>query len=100
MARTPPSLDLPFHANSGSWLNAVENFFSVLTRKRYLAEHNADPKPFVWKASTASIIEAQQSASIICLSRNTNKLAQHEMDRRDQQMCALSSALAIAHVRR
>jgi transposase len=59
---------------SGSWLNAVENFFSVLTRKRirrgtfhslvdlhgsikrYLAEHNAEPKPFVWKASAASIL--------------------------------------------
>jgi transposase len=65
-----------FHCTptSGSWLNAVENFFSVLTRKRirrgsfhslvdlqaaikrYLAEHNAEPKPFVWKASAASIL--------------------------------------------
>ncbi|MGH7186213.1 MAG: IS630 family transposase, partial [Pseudomonadota bacterium] len=50
---------------SGSWLNAVETFFSAMTRRRlrrgafhslvdlqaaihrYLAEHNADPKPFV-----------------------------------------------------
>ena len=24
--------------------------------KRYLAEHNADPKPFVWTASAASIL--------------------------------------------
>jgi len=24
--------------------------------KRYLAEHNAEPKPFVWKASAASIL--------------------------------------------
>jgi hypothetical protein len=23
---------------------------------RYLAEHNAEPKPFVWKASAASIL--------------------------------------------
>ena len=48
---------------SGSWLNAVETFFSALTRRRirrgslrsivdlqaainrYIAEHNADPKP-------------------------------------------------------
>ena len=65
-----------FHVTptSGSWLNAVENFFSTLTRKRirrgsfhsivdlqsaikrYLAEHNVDPKPFVWKASAASIL--------------------------------------------
>jgi hypothetical protein len=55
-------------------LNAGENFFLVLTRKRirrgsfysiidlqaainrYLAEHNANPKPFVWTASAASIL--------------------------------------------
>ena len=24
--------------------------------KRYLAKHNAEPKPFVWKASAASIL--------------------------------------------
>jgi hypothetical protein len=24
--------------------------------KRYMAEHNAEPKPFVWKASAASIL--------------------------------------------
>ena len=51
---------------SGSWLNAVETVFSTLTRRRlkrgvfrsvvdlqtaihrYIAEHNADPKPFTW----------------------------------------------------
>jgi transposase len=55
-----------FTPTSGSWLNAVENFFSALTRKRlkrgvfrsiadlqaainrYLKAHNDDPKPFVW----------------------------------------------------
>ena len=59
---------------SGSWLNAVETFFSAMTRRRlrrgvfrslvdlqaainrYLAEHNADPKPFVWTATPESII--------------------------------------------
>jgi transposase len=58
---------------SGSWLNAVETFFSALTRRRirrgtfgsivdlqaaihrYLAEHNANPKPFIWTATPASI---------------------------------------------
>jgi transposase len=57
-----PRWTFHFTPTSGSWLNAVENFFSVLTRKRlrrgsfhslvdlqaaikrYLAEHNADPK--------------------------------------------------------
>jgi hypothetical protein len=67
-------LELPLTPTSGSWLNAVETFFSVLTRKRirrgsfrsivdlqaaikrYLADHNAKPKPFVWTASLASIL--------------------------------------------
>jgi transposase len=62
-----------FTPTAGSWLNAVETFFSAITRKRirrgsfhslvdlqaainrYLAEHNAEPKPFVWTASAASI---------------------------------------------
>ena len=69
-----PRWTFHFTPTSGSWLNAVENFFSVLTRKRirrgsfhsvvdlqaaikrYLTEHNAKPKPFVWKASAASIL--------------------------------------------
>jgi transposase len=55
-----------FTPTSGSWLNAVETFFSALTRRRirrgsfrsivdlqaainrYTAEHNHDPKPFTW----------------------------------------------------
>jgi transposase len=67
-----------FTPTSGSWLNAVENFFSALTRrrlkrgvfksivdlqaaiKRYLDEHNADPKPFVW-TKPADVILAKVS---------------------------------------
>jgi transposase len=63
---------------SGSWLNAVETFFSALTRRRlkrgvfrslvdlqaaihrYLAEHNADPKPFVWTATPEKIMAKLQ----------------------------------------
>jgi transposase len=55
-----------FTPTSASWINAVENFFSVITRRRirrgvftsvadlqhainrYIQEHNRDPKPFVW----------------------------------------------------
>src|ERR687884_499658 len=62
------------HAAFIRFLNAVEHFFSTLTRKRirrgsfhsivdlqaainrYLAEHNANSKPFVWTASAASIL--------------------------------------------
>jgi transposase len=63
---------------SGSWLNAVETFFSAMTRRRlrrgtfrslvelqaainrYLAEHNADPKPFVWTATPERIMAKLQ----------------------------------------
>ena len=63
---------------SGSWLNAVETFFSALTRRRlrrgafhslvdlqaainrYLAEHNADPKPFIWTATPKKILNKLQ----------------------------------------
>jgi transposase len=63
-----------FTPTSGSWLNAVENFFSVLTRRRlrrgvfrsiidlqtainrYLDEHNANPKPFVWTKPAKDIL--------------------------------------------
>ena len=64
-----------FTPTSGSWLNAVEGFFSVITRRRirrgvfrsvqdlihaidrYIHEHNnKDPKPFVWTKAAATII--------------------------------------------
>ena len=63
-----------FTPTSGSWLNAVENFFSALTRRRlrrgvfksivdlqaainrYLKDHNDDPKPFVWTKPAKDII--------------------------------------------
>lgn len=63
-----------FTPTSGSWLNAVENFFSALTRRRirrgvfksivdlqaainrYLKEHNDDPKPFVWTKPAKDIL--------------------------------------------
>ena len=64
-----------FTPTSGSWLNAVENFFSTLTRqrlkrgvfhsvddlqaaiKRYIEEHNDDSKPFTWNTSAKTIID-------------------------------------------
>lgn len=70
-----PRWTFHFTPTSGSWLNAVETFFSALTRRRirrgvfrsvddlkaaiarYLAEHNADPKPFTWTVTSARIIE-------------------------------------------
>ena len=69
-----PRWTFHFTPTSGSWLNAVETFFSALTRRRirrgafssivdlqaainrYLDEHNADPTPFVGTATPASIM--------------------------------------------
>jgi transposase len=63
-----------FTPTSGSWLKAVENFFSTLTRqrlkrgvfhsvvdlqaaiKRYIDQHNDDPTPFTWTKSAKTII--------------------------------------------
>ena len=64
-----------FTPKSASWTNAVETFFSAMTRrrlrrgvfhsivdlqaaiKRYIAEHNHDPKPFVWTKDANRILE-------------------------------------------
>jgi transposase len=69
-----PRWTFHFTPTSGSWLNAVETFFSTLTRRRlrrgafrsivdlqtaihrYLAEHNDDPKPFVWTKPTDQVL--------------------------------------------
>ena len=69
-----PRWTFHFTPTSGSWLNEVETFFSALTRQRirrgtfhsivslqaaiktYLDERNAEPRPFVWTASAASIL--------------------------------------------
>ncbi len=63
-----------FTPKSGSWINAVEGFFSSLTRRslkrgvfhsivelqaainRYIQEHNDDPKPFVWTKPADAIL--------------------------------------------
>jgi transposase len=69
-----PRWTFHFTPTSASWLNAVENFFSKMTRQRirrgvfrsiadlqaaikaYLAEHNASPKPFIWTKSAEAIL--------------------------------------------
>ena len=65
-----------FTPTSASWLNAVETFFAKLTRRRltrgvfrsvdelkaainrFVAETNADPKPFVWTADPRRVLAA------------------------------------------
>jgi hypothetical protein len=76
-----PRWTFHFTPTSGSWLNAVETFFSAMTRRRlrrgvfhslvdlqaainrYLDEHNADPKPFTWTATPATIIAKLDQAN-------------------------------------
>ncbi len=80
-----PRWTFHFTPTSGSWLNAIDNFFSVLTQKRirrgtfhslvdlqaaikrYLAEHNKQPKPFVWIASAASILAKLKRLPASCV---------------------------------
>ena len=69
-----PRFTLHFTPTSSSWLNLVERWFRELTEKcirrgsfqsvpelveaiqEYLEGSNADPKPFVWKASVEAIL--------------------------------------------
>ncbi len=71
---THPRVHFHFTPTGASWLNMVEAWFSILTRKsvrrgsfetvralirhieRYLAEWNAHPTPFVWTKDPAAII--------------------------------------------
>jgi transposase len=70
-----PRFNLHFTPTSASWLNMVERFFGLITEDRircgvfksvveletaimeYLAQHNANPKPFVWTKSAGEILE-------------------------------------------
>ena len=72
-----PRWTFHFTPTSSSWLNAVEGFFAKLSRRRlkhgvfcsvtdlqaainrFVAEHNENPKPFVWRADPAEIIAAR-----------------------------------------
>jgi len=65
-----------FTPTSASWINAVETFFSALTRRRlkrgdfrsvvdlqaainrYIAEHNSGPNPFVWTKPAKAILNS------------------------------------------
>jgi transposase len=70
-----PRFHLHFTPTSASWLNLVERFFGLITAdairrgvfrsvadleaaiEAYLEHHNADPKPFIWTAPAAHILE-------------------------------------------
>jgi transposase len=70
-----PRFHLHFTPTYSSWLNLVERFFGLITAdairrgvfrsvadleaaiEAYLEHHNADPKPFIWTAPAAHILE-------------------------------------------
>ena len=80
-----PRWTFHFTPTSASWLNAVEGFFSAITRrqirrgafhsvddlqnaiKRYIDAHNSDCRPFTWTTSAKTIFEklAQIPASSV-----------------------------------
>ena len=69
-----PRFQMHFTPTSSSWLNMVERVFRDITTKRirsgafpsvaalvkaienYIAEHNLDPKPFIWTAKAGDIL--------------------------------------------
>jgi len=75
-----PRFHMHFTPTSSSWLNMVERFFRDLTDKRirrgvfrdveelitaigdYIDHHNNEPKPFIWTAKAADILEKVKRA--------------------------------------
>src|ERR1017187_82999 len=75
-----PRFNLHFTPASASWLNMVERFFRDLTQNRlrrgvfrdleelimaigtYIDRHNESPKPFIWTARAADILEKVKRA--------------------------------------
>jgi transposase len=71
-----PRFIFHFTPTACSWLNAVETFFATLTKRRlrrgvfrsivdlqaaihrYIAEHNTEPKPFIWTADPDRVLAA------------------------------------------
>jgi transposase len=80
-----PRVHLHFTPTSGSWLNLVEAWFSILTTRRlkrgrfrstcaleaairnYIAENNAHPRPFVWTKTADEIL-----ASVAAFAQRTS----------------------------
>jgi transposase len=70
-----PRFHVHFVPTSSSWLNLVERWFAEITRKRirrgtfknvraliraindYIRHNNHEPKPFIWTASAASVLQ-------------------------------------------
>jgi transposase len=75
-----PRFEAHFTPTGGSWLNMVERFLGKITTEAirrgsftstrhlrqaieaYIAEHNTDPKPFVWTATADSIFKKLENS--------------------------------------
>jgi transposase len=78
--RRHPRFHIHFTPTSASWLNMVERFFRDITQKQirrgcfanvaelietitiYIAQHNTNPKPFIWTAKASDILEKVKRA--------------------------------------
>ena len=78
-----PRFTFHFTPTSASWLNAIEGFFAKLTRRRlkrgvfrsvvdlqaainrFVAETNAEPKPFLWTADPNRVIAAVRRGKLV-----------------------------------
>ena len=92
-----PRFVMHFTPTSASWLNMVERFFRDITDKRirrdsytsvpelelaidlYVAEHNIDPKPFIWAASASEILAKVMgaTAALATVSRQVHNRSAH-----------------------
>ncbi len=84
-----PRFHVHFTPTSSSWLNMVERFFRDLTQNglrrgvfhnvgelvtaigNYIAQHNKKPKPFIWTAKAADILEKVKRARAALLNRHS-----------------------------
>lgn len=84
-----PRFHLHFTPTSSSWANMVERFFRDLTQNglrrgvfhnvaelvtaiaNYIAQHNKKPKPFIWTAKAADILEKVKRANVALLNRQS-----------------------------
>src|SRR5258707_5670639 len=84
-----PRFHVHFTPTSSSWANMVERFFRDLTQNglkrgvfhnvaelvttiaNYIAQHNQKPKPFIWTAKAADILEKVKRARAALLTRQS-----------------------------
>src|SRR6516165_4598127 len=97
-----------FTPTSASWLNQVERFFGLITQdairrgvfrsvtelttaiEAYLENHNADPKPFIWTAKAADILEKVARGRRVLESQRIKSLSVAQPTRKLERIKSLS----------